>query len=253
MGKNTTYVDTIEHQSTTVLLFDCTGGIARKYRFRLQDSAIDAFLPYAAKVNPSIIYSVSVGADQTLCCPGCTKTYTATVSPTGGSPTYQWYKNGTLVAGATNSTYAVGGNANTTYTIKCTAGTLSGGHGSPRCYSSDEALLIVGNGSPCDGPEGERTGKIVLEEIVSSTSAIQSLVPNPAENQVSVYYTIVKGKNLYELKIINSDGRQIAKYRISPETQKLDVDCTNLSPGIYFTSLLEDGKIVSTKKLVIAK
>ena len=52
---------------------------------------------------------------------------------------------------------------------------------------------------------------------------------------------------------MNYNDQLISRYGINPETEKPDIDYTNLSSGIYFTSLLENGKVVSTKKLVIAK
>lgn len=246
MGLSKSYSDTIKSASTTLLIFNCAGDIAYKYRYQLTDAS-NPFKSVWAASSPATMYTVNAGADQSVCCSGCTKTFTATISPSGGSPTYQWYKNGTLMSGETNSTYVVTGSSNTTYAVKVVVSATGG------CTTSDEALLIIGNGAPCYGPVLRLAVASNSTVTSAATSEIRSLVPNPTENQVSIFYNIQKGNNQYELKIMNYAGQLIAKYQINQEAEKLEIDCSNLSSGIYFTSLLENGNAVSTKKLVIVK
>ncbi len=68
-------------------------------------------------VNPVLTPSVSITADNSTICTGTNITFTPT--PTnGGTPSYQWSKNGSVITGATNATYSTNTAANNdSYTV----------------------------------------------------------------------------------------------------------------------------------------
>ena len=63
-------------------------------------------------VNPIVTPSVVISATATTICSGINVTFTATPTNGGTTPAYQWSKNGTNIASATNSTYATTAAAN---------------------------------------------------------------------------------------------------------------------------------------------
>ncbi|MFH0893585.1 MAG: PKD domain-containing protein, partial [Bacteroidota bacterium] len=95
-------------------------------------------------VNAGGVASVSIAANPTgAICSGTSVTYTAT--PTnGGTPTYQWKKNGTNISGATNSTYTSTTLANGDIITCVMTSSLSCATGSPATSNSITMTVNVG-------------------------------------------------------------------------------------------------------------
>lgn len=74
--------------------------------------------------------------------------------------------------------------------------------------------------------------------------------PNPATSIVTFFNNAIFEKNS-RLKICNILGEELKTYDLSGAS--ITVNVSDLTPGIYFYSLMESGKIVGTKKLVISR
>lgn len=94
-------------------------------------------------------------------------------------------------------------------------------------------------------------GDVSVEEtelLVNNLSAY----PNPATSNVSVSYDLSGFRaGSARLVITNLVGSKVAIHPISGTSGKVNVDLSTLDSGIYFYSIEADGKIVSTKKLIV--
>ena len=79
-----------------------------------------------------------------------------------------------------------------------------------------------------------------------------SVYPNPSRGQVTVQLNQKAGQEA-KLRLSNIIGQEVRTIALKPELTAagLPVDLSDLHNGVYFYSLLVDGKVVSTKRLVL--
>lgn len=120
--------------------------------------------------------------------------------------TYQWYRNGVLISGATNSTYDITSNGN--YTVKVTDGGV--------CSSTSANLAVINVG---------------VTEIGDLTSV--SIAPNPAQS----LFTINAGSELLRATYTLCDmmGRKISAGQLTSERTQVSV--ANLASGVYLLNI----------------
>ena len=80
-----------------------------------------------------------------------------------------------------------------------------------------------------------------------------SVYPNPSRGQVTVQLNQKAGAADYKLRLSNIIGQEIRTVALKPELTAtgLPLDLSDLRAGVYFYSLLVDGKVASTKRLVL--
>ncbi len=185
-------------------------------------TAVSAATVVTVSPNPTVTINAS---PYTNLYPGLITTLTANTIPTG-SYLYTWFKNGTVIAGATSSTlpgirvYDLG-----SYTVSVTNLT-----GLP-CGNSSVALLI-----------GD-----------SATSKL-FIYPSPGTGQFKVnYYS--PGTNVENtLKIYDSKGALVytQTFAISTSYQVMDVDMRRNSKGVYRVALFDrNGKKLAMGSVVL--
>ncbi|MBK7690782.1 MAG: T9SS type A sorting domain-containing protein [Bacteroidetes bacterium] len=118
----------------------------------------------------------------------------------GPYTTYQWYRNGTPIAGATNPTHTVVQNG--TYEVEVT---LNG------CTKRSPSLILNGVG----------VNDITLNGY--------SISPNPTKDKLQIHGVIPA-----EIKILSMDGKVIMEVRNTSE-----ISLSSLSDGIYFIQLFD--------------
>jgi plastocyanin len=80
-----------------------------------------------------------------------------------------------------------------------------------------------------------------------------NVFPNPSYGQVTVQLNQPAAASDYKLRLSNIIGQEIRTVSLKPELTAagLPLDLSDLHAGVYFYSLLVDGKVASTKRLVL--
>ncbi|MFL5787525.1 MAG: tail fiber domain-containing protein [Flavisolibacter sp.] len=86
---------------------------------------------------------------------------------------------------------------------------------------------------------------------VSAGTALEQNFPNPVTNSTSIGYTIPTGNSSAQLRIIDNLGRTVKTVALNA-SGRVNLDVSALSNGTYTYSLIVDGKVVETRKLVKA-
>lgn len=98
-----------------------------------------------------------------------------------------------------------------------------------------------------------QTSTTATDNIVLSNTSIEQNIPNPVKNFTSIRYYIASKGNA-QLKITNDNGDVLKTVKLNATGKgSANVDCSSLSAGTYYYSLMIDGKILDTKKMVVAK
>ena len=182
-----------------------------KYRAVLSVSACSSTDTSAAAtltVNPLPIVVIEAGP-YTQLHPGLTTTLTAAVSPNAAA-TYQWFKNGIAIPGATAATYVVDIDGLGEYSVS------------------------VNDVNSCGG---NAVSSIVIS---AAPSDIMFIYPSPTTGQFQVRYQSLEG-NLFPrtLTIYDSKGSRVYSKTFSVTTPygRMDVDMKNHGRGIYRVEL----------------
>jgi subtilisin family serine protease len=87
---------------------------------------------------------------------------------------------------------------------------------------------------------------------VSPFNATISIYPNPFADHATVDYDLTESKyNKAELKITDMMGKEIRSIALTAKRNSFPLLRSNLPAGVYFYTLMLDGKVAKTNKLVI--
>jgi hypothetical protein len=92
----------------------------------------------------------------------------------------------------------------------------------------------------------------IAEEAMVGGS-ISEVYPNPATNYISLDYQLTSEVKVANVKVFNLLGAEVKSANLENNGNKLRLDISDLQSGIYFYSVLVNGDVYKTKKLVVQK
>lgn len=105
------------------------------------------------------------------------------------------------------------------------------------------------------GPFGDSCqvfGPLATKYINNITCSFK-LAPNPTSNQVKLSYQLPANQNVGELLLYNTFGQLIRSEKISSANSTITQDVSILSAGVYYYTLVVNGSVMATNKLVVIK
>jgi hypothetical protein len=78
------------------------------------------------------------------------------------------------------------------------------------------------------------------------------IFPNPATDQLKLKYKLPEGSSLAEMKIYDTQGKLVDEFKVTDTFDFIYLP-TNYNNGLYLYSLIVDGKVVKTEKIVLNK
>jgi hypothetical protein len=76
--------------------------------------------------------------------------------------------------------------------------------------------------------------------------------PNPASTQTTFSYALTQQPAVSSIKVYNLMGTVVNEINLNTAQGRVDMDLSTLSNGIYYCSLIADGKVISTNRMAVA-
>jgi len=109
-----------------------------------------------------------------------------------------------------------------------------------------EALLVASN------PIATNVGGSAKTNVAINAASIEQNKPNPFSNSSSINYFIPAGAKNARLNVTDNLGKVIKQASLNPGKGVVNIDASLLGNGPYNYSLLIDGKLIESKKMIVA-
>lgn len=86
-----------------------------------------------------------------------------------------------------------------------------------------------------------------------TNSKLDQNIPNPLTNTASISYTVPANAKNVQLLITSNTGKMVKQFALTTGKGVVNIDASSLSSGSYNYSLVVDGKIIESKKMVVAR
>jgi len=89
-------------------------------------------------------------------------------------------------------------------------------------------------------------------KIMLTDASLEQNIPNPLSNTTSIRYSIPAGAKNAQLMITDNSGKTVKQTTLQAGKGVVNIDASAFSSGTYTYSLLVDGKLIESKKMVVA-
>ncbi|MCZ2357412.1 MAG: T9SS type A sorting domain-containing protein [Bacteroidia bacterium] len=90
-----------------------------------------------------------------------------------------------------------------------------------------------------------------LEDLIAQNKLAVQISPNPAVNLASINYTLPNPNSTAQINIYDILGGLQKQQLIKGQQGSISLDLSNLKSGVYFYSLVIDGRPYITKRLIV--
>ena len=112
----------------------------------------------------------------------------------------------------------------------------------------DELKIMVANLA-----QGKSISTTEVENKISLSSiSLEQNIPNPLANSTSIGYFIPSNIHTAQLIVTDMSGKNIKQISLQNGKGNITIDASTLSAGAYNYSLMVNGKMVATKRMVVA-
>lgn len=91
-----------------------------------------------------------------------------------------------------------------------------------------------------------------INEVLPANSSMLSVYPNPVDFEATFQYSLPKDINSATVTVMNMLGNKVGEYELDISKNRAVISTADLSNGIYFYSLEVDGRVISTKKMMVS-
>lgn len=98
--------------------------------------------------------------------------------------------------------------------------------------------------------EFDTTTDDINENILKNTK-VSDIYPNPANLSVNIDYSLPLEVKFASVRIVNVLGSVVKEELIDTRDNKMQIDISDINDGIYFYSILINGEIYKTEKLIV--
>lgn len=91
-----------------------------------------------------------------------------------------------------------------------------------------------------------------INENAKADGTMAAAFPNPASSLVNIKYSLNAYTDKAKLVLVDMLGKKVKELELTEKEGQAKLNVLDLNAGIYFYSILIDGKAIATKKLVIS-